>query len=103
MYGKLKRFTVLVPFEEGNDGELIPYIQDLVVCMPHLTHLDICMDIPDRLITIYRTAILSHFPSLQTLILRKGHLKSPIINTVCLSPQPGVIQSDSTQVRIFCR
>lgn len=40
-------------------------------------------------------------PSLQTLTLRNGHFKSPVVDTVCLPSQPEVIQPDPIQVRIF--
>lgn len=106
MHGKVKRFTVWVPFDkeqihlEGDNEVLIPYFQNLVVCMPHLTHLDFRMNVPD-VITNRMAAILSSLPSLQSLILQNDHLKSPTVSDVFVALQPGVIQSVPLQVCIF--
>jgi hypothetical protein len=100
MHERVEKFIIWLPVEEqevrreGIDQELMPYLQDAIIRMPKLTHLDLQMNIPSRLITTQITTFLSSICSLQTIILPCYHLTSPVLNALSHLPNLRTIGCD---------
>jgi len=79
MHERVRKLVVWIPFDNPDESELdggeetevhsVPYFMEVATRMPRLTHLDLRMDIPARLIMKPLTTLLSSLPALKILIL----------------------------------
>lgn len=98
MHERMKNFVVWLPFDSdpsygvGEGIVDVPYFQDVTSRMPHLTHLDLRMDFPSRLVTTHITTLLSSLLDLQTLVLPDYHITSPVLSSLSRLPHLGTVQ-----------